>query len=162
MYHDSFPKCRRKGSYEPVPFAHVVSEGAIPYKCSECRYICEGGCRRATWTNAVFLQLDYGPCRVKGPTEPVDGPEVKRTEYLLALNISSESGYLAAGHQVPKKCATCEYIMLDGNLHYKCAQDAHIWGDFARSLDWGQWQPPLPGFWQQLSLRIRHFVEQLR
>jgi len=126
MHHRYFPPCPVDGPIEPpVPFAHMVSNGAVPKKCSECQHLFEGECTRYMEEVKDYLHLDHGPCGVEGPTDPV----VFENEFLLGKV------------EVPRKCSTCKYLSVSPIYGFHCTKDANKWGDFHRGLDWGSWQP---------------------
>ena len=116
----SFPRCEVRGAFDPVEFGHMVSVGAVPKKCSECRHLFEGECTR---NGPTYMALDHGPCPVTGPTTPtrVSAPR----EDLL-----------------PAKCVECEHLAFDRLWGFHCIADRQIWRDFPRSLDWGDERPP--------------------
>lgn len=72
-----------------------------------------------------YLHLDYGPCGIAGPTDPV----------------TYEDAFVAAKVEVPRKCATCVHLECDRVHGFFCSKDREKWGDFHRSLDWGAWAP---------------------
>lgn len=124
MYKYYFPPCPIDGPIEPaIPFAHMMSSGAVPNKCNHCQYMFEGECMRYMDEVGHYLHLDYGPCGIEGPTEPV--------------TIEHEGD--PSNIEIPKKCATCEYL----RGHSSCTKDKDVWGDFNRGLDWGQWKPEI-------------------
>lgn len=88
MIEHCFPKCKVKGSYEPVHFRHMGSKGAIPKKCNDCKYNLEAGCTRSIEKVKKYLQLDYGPCPIDGETKPVE------SEFIISDRLA----------QIPSKC----------------------------------------------------------
>jgi hypothetical protein len=72
-----------------------------------------------------YLHLDHGPCGVQGPTDPV--------------HVDGE--YLKSKVEVPRKCASCNFLAVDSIHGFHCTKDHEIWGDIHRGLDWGTWQP---------------------
>ena len=67
-----FPACPVEGPIEPpVPFSHFGTRGAIPSKCGSCKLEFEGGCMRYMDKLKRYMHLDYGPCGISGPTNPV-------------------------------------------------------------------------------------------
>jgi hypothetical protein len=126
MHHLYFPPCPIEGPFlPPVPYSHFGSRGAVPQKCSTCGHLFEGGCTRAMDEVGRYLHLDYGPCDVNGPTDPV----------------VYENMYLTGKVQVPRKCSTCPSLSVGMVYGFYCGRDKHIWGDFHRGLDWGTWEP---------------------
>ncbi len=124
MHRDYFPACPVDGPRMPAPFRHMGSVGAIPLKCSTCAHQFEGGCTRALNTRRGYLHLDYGPCGIDGPTDPV----------------RYESHYLTAKVTVPRKCADCVHLTIS-RYGFDCGKDEPIWGAWRRGLDWGTWRP---------------------
>jgi hypothetical protein len=123
MHTRYFPACSVDGPIEPaVPFAHMISRGAVPNKCSSCPFLFEGECRR---TSDRYLHLDHGPCGIDGPTDPV----------------FYENEFVVAKVTVPRKCAKCRFLKHDSIYGFYCNKDSEIWGDFHRGLDWGAWSP---------------------
>ena len=125
MYRKSFPKCGVEGSTEPVEFSCMVSKGAIPEKCVRCEFQFEASCTRAIDLVSDYQEFDHGPCKIAGETYPVEmlGPNQKYT------------------YSVPAKCVHCEFLEFDDIREFGCGFDNDIWGDFRRSLDWGNWSP---------------------
>jgi hypothetical protein len=72
------------------------------------------------------MHLDHGPCEVAGPTDPV----------IL------DNEFIRSKVDVPRKCSQCVYLSYFVILGFYCMRDADKWGDFHRSLDWGDWKPP--------------------
>jgi hypothetical protein len=123
MHNKYYPACPVDGPIEPaVPFAHMISRGAVPNKCSSCQFLFEGECRRMP---DRYLHLDHGPCGVDGPTDPV----------------FYENEFVMAKVSVPRKCTTCRFLNIDSIDGFHCGKDSEIWGDFHRGLDWGAWSP---------------------
>lgn len=127
MYRESFPKCKIEGSFKPVEFGHMVSEGAIPHKCISCSHMFEGECLRGNPSIDGFLRLDYEPCGIDGSTEPIE------------IEKHQENSIF-----VPTKCESCSFLKKDDIRHYICSKDREVWGDFPRDLDWGNWKPDYP------------------
>lgn len=124
MHQNYFPKCEVDGPLEPrVPYSYGWT-GFIPKKCDGCSYFFEGGCRRATSETNRYHVLDYGPCEINGPTDPV--------EY--------EDAFVTAKVEVPRKCANCSFLRHDRIHGFICKNDGDKWGDH-RGLDWGNWEP---------------------
>ena len=72
MHKFYFPSCKVNGDIEPpVPFNHMGIAGAVPNKCGSCPHLFEGGCTRYIDSVNQYLHLDFGPCKVNGPTDPV-------------------------------------------------------------------------------------------
>lgn len=126
MYRWAFPKCKVISSFQPSPFAHLASHGAVPEKCTGCPHLFEGSCTRAFETIKDYQVLDHGPCPVQGSTAPVP---IK----------SKGSGKLFF---IPKKCSDCQCLTSDEIRGFTCSYETEIWGDLPRSLDWGEWSPP--------------------
>ena len=123
MYRKSFPSCKVTGKVSPVPYAHMISRGAVPHKCNFCEFLFEGECTRNIKQVDGYSNLDHGPCGIEGPTEP---------------EIIAKSGEYEVF--VPKKCSTCSYLKQDDLRGYVCSKDQEIWRDFPRNLDWGGWE----------------------
>lgn len=100
----------------------------IPKKCSECNLMFEGECIRNSEITGEYSRLDYGKCKVEGKTNSV------------CIEIDN-SGYETF---VPEKCVKCTHLKKDKYHKYICDFEKNIWGDFPRSLDWGDWQPDFP------------------
>lgn len=123
-----FPRCPVSGPVDPpVPYGHLVSRGAIPTKCASCSNLFEGECTRESPT-AGYMALDHGPCPVEGPTDPV----------------FYEDRFITSKVEVPRKCATCASLKVDGIRGFICGRGPEVWGDFPRGLDWGSWAPTRP------------------
>lgn len=119
MLRHQFPICQVEGPIEPaVPFSHMGLGGAIPNKCRNCQLMFEGSCTRGMYVGITYLQLDYGPCGIDGPTDSVvfDYMEQKRRV------------------GIPRKCSTCHFLKV-GSTGLPCRKDAEKWG--GRGLDWG-------------------------
>jgi len=122
-----FPRCPVDGPVEPaIPYAHLGSRGAVPYKCSSCEHLFEGECTREAARG--YMALDHGPCPVDGPTDPV--------QY--------EDSFMISKVEVPRKCASCPSLQVDAIRGFTCKRNAETWGDFPRGLDWGAWSPTIP------------------
>ncbi len=126
MHHRYFPACPVDGPIEPpAPFGHMVSRGAVPKKCSECRHLFEGECVRYMDEVGHFLHLDHGPCGINGPTDPV----------------IYEDELVRSKVEIPRKCATCVFLAIDRIFGLHRTKDADKWGDLHRGLDWDAWEP---------------------
>ena len=117
----SFPRCTVKGARDPVPYAHLVLRGCIPRKCAACDSLFEGSCVR---TDFVYMDLDHGPCPFDGPTPPVDVETPRGPD------------------RIPAKCRDCAHREDDSIRGTTCRFGKDSWGDFERSFDWGDWNPP--------------------
>ncbi len=118
-----FPPCPVEGPIEPpVPFGHMGTTGAIPNKCGHCKLQFEGGCLRVS---TRFMHLDYGPCGIHGPTDPV----------------FIENDLVHPGVEVPRKRSSCVHFFHDHIHGLICNKDQEKWGGFPRGLDWGTWEP---------------------
>lgn len=106
-------ECPVNGSFQPVPYRVQSFEGSVPNKCSTCRFLFEGGCRKVTHR---LLRLDYGYCGIPGSKELVPHPKVFRG--------------------IPKKCSTCRFLKEDKIYKLVCSKDAEIFGDLRRGLDY--------------------------
>ncbi len=127
MYRKSFPKCKIEGDFEPVEFEHLMFQGAVPKKCSLCSNLFEGECLRGIELMEDYLTLDHGACKIEGLTHPVE-IEIKNGSPIY----------------VPKKCLECQFLLKSNSRGYICISDKNVWGDFPRSLDWGDWKPDYP------------------
>lgn len=129
MHHLYFPACPVKGPIEPpVPFYHMASVGSIPQKCGRCDFSFERSCTRYLEQIQHYMHLDYGPCGIEGPTDPV------------TYNGQFDE-VLQAQVEVPRKCARCSFLFRDGIFGFTCKKDPEKWGKFHRGLDWGHWSP---------------------
>lgn len=128
MFRQAFPRCEVPGPVDPVPYSHFCSNGCIPRKCSTCKSQFEGGCGRGVEQTAGWLALDHGPCAVPGPSDPV----------LI------ENRYISSKVSVPRKCSHCRHLDYDGIRGFVCGWQQEMWGDFPRTLDWGDWTPETP------------------
>ena len=125
MIEKYFPKCPIAGPIlPPAPFGHGVSIGAVPNKCGSCSMLFEGECLRHP---DRYMHLDHGPCPFPGVTSPI------------RYSFSCEDKHFSV--QVPSKCITCAYLKNDSIYQAFCSHDSDVWGDFHRSLDWGEWEP---------------------
>lgn len=125
MHRFYFPACQVEGPIEPpVPFHHG-SQGCIPNKCSTCARMFEGECIRDVERLQRYMHLDYGPCGIDGPTDPV----------------LYEDQFIASKVEIPRKCSDCTFLYYDSIRGFECRKDKDKWGDFPRGLDWGSWQP---------------------
>jgi len=122
------PRCEVEGPLDPVPFEHLGIKGAVPRKCSTCRFLFEGECTRVMGQIAGYLSLDHGPCPIRGKTLPV----LYETEYIRSKVF------------VPEKCASCHDLKYDPVSGFVCNYEREVWGAFPRELDWGNWSPEYP------------------
>ncbi|MBX2846904.1 MAG: hypothetical protein KTR16_01180 [Acidiferrobacterales bacterium] len=121
-----FPTCKVEGDIEPpVPFNHMGMVGAVPNKCGSCKNLFEGSCRRYMDEVNRYLHLDYGPCDIEGPTDPV----------------TYKDDFVTANVEVPRKCSKCTYLKVDSIYGFHCSQGKQKWGAYHRGLDWGAWEP---------------------
>ena len=126
MYKKYFPSCKVESPIEPpMKYMHLGSEGAIPKKCSECKYLFEGECSRNIENGTGYLHLDYGHCKVNGPTDPV----------------IYESAFVQSKVKIPRKCKDCGYLKFDKTRGFICTEEEYKWGNLSRGLDWGTWEP---------------------
>ncbi len=126
MHHQYFPPCPVKGPIEPpVPFCHLGLNGAVPNKCSTCKHLFEGSCRRYIEQAQKYLHLDYGPCGIHGPTDPV----------------LYEDQFIRSKVEIPRKCLRCRFLFHHSIYGFTCNKDSEKWGAFHRGLDWGHWSP---------------------
>ncbi|MER2565379.1 MAG: hypothetical protein ABTQ32_31935 [Myxococcaceae bacterium] len=123
----AFPACEVIGPVDPVPYTHMLS-GAIPRKCSGCRFLFEGECTRAMDQVHGYLALDHGPCPVIGDTTPT-------------LVVTKQ---LRSTVSIPAKCRSCEHLEVSLQRGFTCGFEREKWGFFRRGLDWGSWSPELP------------------
>jgi len=72
-----------------------------------------------------YMHLDYGPCGINGPTDPV----------------VYEDQFVRSKVEIPRKCSTCGFLFNDRIYGFSCRKDPEKWGRMYRGLDWGQWQP---------------------
>lgn len=72
-----------------------------------------------------YMHLDYGPCGISGPTNPV----------------IYEDRFVRSKVEIPKKCARCHFLFHDNIYGFTCRKDAEKWGNCHRGLDWGAWRP---------------------
>ena len=122
MHRWQFPACPVDGPFiPPRPFSHLGIDSSIPNKCATCDQLFEGCCSRHTEDLGRFLSLDYGPCGIDGPTDPVD---VVLSDRNLEV-------------QIPRKCESCEH-----REDSRCSKDPELWGHNQRALDWADWSPP--------------------
>ena len=128
MYRRAFPKCTVAGSIDPVPFNHLGLQGAVPRKCSECKFMFEAECLRATEQIKGYLALDHGPCPIKGETKP----------------ILYENQFIKSKVFIPIKCKTCRHLGFSFFGGFTCKYEVKKWGAFPRTLDWGAWSPEHP------------------
>jgi len=128
MYKRSFPKCTIAGPVDPVPFSHLGLQGAVPRKCSGCKFMFEAECLRAAEQVKGYLALDHGPCPIKGETKPV----LFETEFIKSKVF------------VPSKCTSCRHLGFSPFSGFTCQYEIEKWGNFPRTLDWGAWSPEHP------------------
>lgn len=122
MYQRQFPVCQIEGPIEPaVPYSHMGLGGAIPNKCANCKLIFEGSCTRCQYIGISYLELDYGPCGIDGPTDPVAYDRAERKKRV----------------GIPRKCSTCHFLKIESLRGLHCSKDAEKWGHRRRGLDWG-------------------------
>lgn len=126
MHHLYFPACPIEGTIDPpVSFDHLGIRGAIPNKCGHCKYMFEGGCARYFVEVRRYLHLDYGPCGIVGPTDPV----------------YYEDQFVRSKVEIPRKCSSCRFLFQDKIHGFTCRKDNDKWGRCYRGLDWGAWSP---------------------
>lgn len=126
MHKYYFPVCPVDGPIEPpVPFNHMGVSGAVPNKCGQCPKLFEGSCTRYMEEVGHYLHLDYGYCGIPGPTDPV----IYRDEFVVSKV------------EIPRKCSTCAYLVLNRIRGFHCSKDSEKWGYLDRGLDWGTWEP---------------------
>jgi len=126
MHRLYFPACPVEGPIDPpVPYGLMGMHGAIPKKCSECRHCFEGGCTRFFEEVQRYMHLDFGPCGIDGPTNPV----------------VYEDTYVVAKVEIPRKCSRCRFLFHDSIYGFTCRKDEEKWGGCYRGLDWGAWSP---------------------
>jgi hypothetical protein len=126
MHKYYFPTCKVDGPIDPpVSFGHLGSRGAVPFKCSKCKYLFEGGCTRYIEEVGRYLHLDHGPCSKTGPTDPVLYEDI----------------FIVSKVEIPRKCSKCVFLKVESIYGFYCSQDKEKWGDFHRGLDWGAWEP---------------------
>lgn len=124
MHVNYFPSCKIEGNIEPpVPFNHMGIAGAVPNKCGSCKHLFEG-CTRNIEQVGRYLHLDYGPCTIAGPTDPV----------------IYEDENLKAKVKIPRKCTTC-VLKIERVIGLYCSQGKEKWGSWYRGFDWGTWEP---------------------
>jgi hypothetical protein len=126
MHKQYFPACPVDGPIDPpFPFGHMVTSGAVPNKCGHCDKLFEGECIRFVEDVGHYLHLDYGPCGINGPTDPV----------------TYEDEFVTAKVEVPRKCVSCVFLDFGQIRGFDCRKDADKWGGYHRGLDWGTWAP---------------------
>ncbi|MFZ6719107.1 hypothetical protein [Undibacterium sp. Ji49W] len=126
MHSFYFPSCKIEGDIEPpVPFNHMGRVGAVPNKCGSCNHLFEGGCTRYIDLVNKYLHLDYGPCKIDGPTDPV----------------VYEDEFIEGKVEVPRKCSKCYFLKFDRIYGFICTHEEGKWGKYYRGLDWGAWEP---------------------
>jgi hypothetical protein len=126
MHHQYFPACPVKGPIEPpAPFNHLGIQGAIPNKCNRCEFMFEGGCTRYFDKVQHYMHLDFGPCGIDGPTDPV----------------IYEDEFIRSKVEIPRKCRRCRFLFHDYIHGFTCSKDPEKWGYCYRGLDWGAWSP---------------------
>jgi hypothetical protein len=72
-----------------------------------------------------YMHLDYGPCGISGPTDPV----------------IYEDQFIRAKVEIPRKCARCPFLFHHNIYGLTCRKDAEKWGGCHRGLDWNAWKP---------------------
>jgi hypothetical protein len=126
MHNKYFPVCTVNGDIEPtVPYKHMGIGGNIPNKCSKCSRLFEGECLRGIDSVGRYLNLDYGPCHINGPTDPV----------------VYDNEFLSSKVTVPRKCTKCVFLNYKPIYGFICESDKDKWGGWHRGLDWGNWKP---------------------
>ncbi|WP_367874374.1 hypothetical protein [Luteolibacter sp. Populi] len=126
MHRFYFPACPVDGPIDPpAPFGHFGSRGCIPNKCKTCACSFEGGCTRSFAELNRYMHLDFGPCGIHGPTDPVH----------------YEDSFIVSKVEIPRKCAKCPFLFNDAIRGFECRKDEEKWGDCRRGLDWGAWRP---------------------
>lgn len=85
----------------------------------------EGGCIRHMDELKRYMHLDYGPCGIPGPTEPV----------------IYEDNFIRSKVEIPRKCDRCRFLFNHSIHGFTCKKDAEKWGSCYRGLDWGAWNP---------------------
>ena len=126
MHRFYFPACPVEGQFDPpIPYGHMGTNGAIPKKCSDCKLCFEGGCTRFFDDVQRYMHLDFGPCGINGPTDPV----------------YYEDHFITAKVEVPRKCVRCPFLFHDSIYGFTCRKDVEKWGGCHRGLDWGAWSP---------------------
>ena len=101
------------------------TRGAIPNKCGSCSHMFEGECTRFSAELQRFMHLDYGPCGITGPTDPV----------------TYEDTFIRSKVEIPRKCARCCFLFHNSIYGFTCRKDSEKWGGCFRGLDWGAWRP---------------------
>ena len=119
-----FPLCVVPGSREPVTLQHLDRTTRIPAKCDQCNHMFEGGCLRAGGHD--YKELDYGPCPMRGSTEPSAPREHPKWYPEL---------------RVPLKCRDCRYLQMESN-GFRCSWQAERWASGLRPLDWVGFETP--------------------
>ena len=126
MHKRYFPRCQVEGPIDPpVEFCHGFGKGFIPNKCGTCDQLFEGECLRGGEVVGRYLHLDFGPCGIPGPTDPV---------YF-------ENELFLAKVEIPRKCSKCMHLEVHRIYGFTCHKDRNKWGDNHRGLDWGTWSP---------------------
>jgi hypothetical protein len=69
------------------------------------------------------MHLDFGPCGIAGPTDPV----------------IYEDKFIFAKVEIPRKCVRCRFLFHDSIYGFTCRKDSEKWGGCYRGLDWGAW-----------------------
>lgn len=85
----------------------------------------EGECLRSMETLHRYMHLDFGPCGIHGPTDPV----------------IYEDRFIKSKVEVPRKCSRCPFLFHDSIYGFTCKKNPEKWGNFYRGLDWGAWSP---------------------
>ena len=126
MHRLYFPACPVEGPIDPpAPYGHLGTHGSIPKKCNDCVYCFEGGCTRFFEEVQRYMHLDFGPCGIAGPTDPV----------------FYEDKFIVAKVEIPRKCVRCRFLFHDSIYGFTCRKDGEKWGGCYRGLDWGAWSP---------------------
>jgi hypothetical protein len=80
---------------------------------------------RASTQDLPYRNLDYGPCPISGPQQPV----------------IYENEFIQSKVCIPEKCRRCRHLHSDPTRGFVCNYEREKWGDFPRALDWGLWSP---------------------
>src|SRR5262249_6630601 len=115
MHKYYFPQCPIDGPIDPpVAYGHLGFRGAVPRKCSDCKYLFEGSCVRYSDEVQPYRHLDHGYCGIPGPTDPV----------------IYEDSFIVSKVEIPRKCLRCAFLEFSRIRGFGCRKDAEIWGDF--------------------------------
>lgn len=85
----------------------------------------EGECVRFADEVQRYMHLDFGPCGIDGPTDPV----------------IYEDRFIRSKVEIPRKCSRCGFLFHDSIYGFTCKKDEKKWGKCYRGLDWGAWSP---------------------